>query len=87
MIKHTQTIRRLLPTNWLSVFDHFVGLALNGLRKLAQDLSGKINIKCYINVILLAAHQYCIYLLRIKFKCIRLSSVTVSFSSIHRRHR
>ena len=20
-----------LPTNWLSVFDHFVGLALNGL--------------------------------------------------------
>ena len=81
MIKHTQTIRRLLPTNCLSVFDHFVGLGLKGLRKLAQDLSGKIN------VILLAAHQYCIYLLRIKFKCIRVSSVTVSFSSIHRRHR
>ena len=29
MIKHTQTIRRL--TNCLSVFDHFVGLALKGL--------------------------------------------------------
>ena len=28
MVKHTQTIRRLLPTNSLSVFDHFVGLAL-----------------------------------------------------------
>ena len=28
MFKHTQTIRRLLPTNCLSVFDHFVGLAL-----------------------------------------------------------
>ena len=30
MVKHTQTIRRqqLLPTNWLGVFDHFVGLAL-----------------------------------------------------------
>ena len=30
MIKHTQTIRRPLPTNFLSVFDHFVGLALKG---------------------------------------------------------
>ena len=32
MIKHTQTIRRLLPTNCLSVFDHFAGLALKGLK-------------------------------------------------------
>ena len=32
MVKHTQTIHRLLPTNCLSVFDHFVGLALEGLR-------------------------------------------------------
>ena len=31
MVKHTKTIRRLLPTTYLSVFDHFVGLALNGL--------------------------------------------------------
>ena len=31
MIKHTQTICRLLLTNCLSVFDHFVGLALKGL--------------------------------------------------------
>ena len=31
MVKHTQTIRRLLPTNCLSVFDNFVGLALKGL--------------------------------------------------------
>ena len=31
MVKHTQTIRRLLSTNCLSVFDHFVGLALKGL--------------------------------------------------------
>ena len=28
MVKHSQTIRRLLPTNYLSVFDHFVSLAL-----------------------------------------------------------
>ena len=28
MVKHTQTIRRLLPTNYLSVFNQVVGLAL-----------------------------------------------------------
>ena len=31
MVKHTKTIRRLLPTNCLNVFDHFVGLALKRL--------------------------------------------------------
>ena len=31
MVKHTQTIRRLMPTNCFSVFDHFVGLALKKL--------------------------------------------------------
>ena len=31
MFKHTQTIRRQQPTNCLSVFEHFVGLALKGL--------------------------------------------------------
>ena len=33
MVKHTQTIRRLSPTNCLSVFDNFVGLAIKGLTK------------------------------------------------------
>ena len=28
MVKHSQTIRRLLPMNYLGVFYHFVGLAL-----------------------------------------------------------
>ena len=32
MVKHTQTIRRQQPMNYLSVFDHFVGLRLKGLR-------------------------------------------------------
>ena len=32
MVKHTQTIRRRLSTNCLNVFDHFVGLALKGLK-------------------------------------------------------
>ena len=31
MVKHTQTIRRLLPMNCLSVFDHVVGLAFKRL--------------------------------------------------------
>ena len=31
MVKHTQTIRQLLPMNCLSVFDQFVGLALKRL--------------------------------------------------------
>ena len=31
-VKHTQTIRWQKPTNCLSVFDHFVGLALKGLK-------------------------------------------------------
>ena len=31
MVKHIQTIRRLLPTSCLSVFDHFVDMALKGL--------------------------------------------------------
>ena len=37
MVKHTQTICRLLPTNCLSVFDHFMGLALNELNANAND--------------------------------------------------
>ena len=40
MVKHTQEIRRL-PANCLSVFDHFVGLALKGLR--LQDLIMSMN--------------------------------------------
>ena len=36
MVKRTQTIRRLLPTNCLNVFDHFVGLALKSLILVAE---------------------------------------------------
>ena len=36
MVKHTQTIRRQKPTNCLSVFDHFVGLALTGLKTISH---------------------------------------------------
>ena len=34
MAKHIQTIRRLLPTNCLSVFGHFVELALRNVNKM-----------------------------------------------------
>ena len=33
MVKHTQKIRRQQPKNCLSVFDHFVGLVIEGLAK------------------------------------------------------
>ena len=36
MVEHTQAICRLLPTNYLSVFDHFVGLGFKRLRILWQ---------------------------------------------------
>ena len=38
MVKHTQTIPRQKPTNFLSVFDHSVRLVLNpsGLQKWPQ---------------------------------------------------
>ena len=33
MVKHTQKIRQQKPTNCLSVFDHFEGLALKSLKQ------------------------------------------------------
>ena len=38
MVKHTQTIRWKFPTNWLSVFDHFVKLVLKGSRQIEWRL-------------------------------------------------
>ena len=42
MVKHTQTISWLLPTNCLSVFSHFVGLVLKGIinNRLNTELLG-----------------------------------------------
>ena len=49
MVKHTQLICRLLPTNCLSVFEHFVGLVFKGLNsnivyQLLCELSNYINL-------------------------------------------
>ena len=46
MVKLTQIIRRLLPTICLSVFDHFVGLALNGFM-LIHKIINVINLLIY----------------------------------------
>ena len=37
MVKHTKVIRQQQPRNCLSVFDHFVGLTLKGLRILENE--------------------------------------------------
>ena len=39
MVKHTQTIRQVFPNNCLSVFDHFVRLALKGLKSIINLLT------------------------------------------------
>ena len=51
MAKHAQTIRRLSPANFLSVFNHFVGLAPKDLSWIKQLHSNQ-----YYFVILLAKY-------------------------------
>ena len=41
MVRCTQKICRLLPTKCLIVFDHFVGLALKGLRIISWEGRGR----------------------------------------------
>ena len=57
MVKHTQTICRLLPTNCLSVFDYFVRLALKGLIGVI-NIFGKLSDELVItNVLVLLESQ------------------------------
>ena len=56
MAKHTQTIRRLLLTNCLRVFDHFVGLALKGFNIFAS--SARLFNVCCINPFMTEANQW-----------------------------
>ena len=44
MVKHTQTIRRLLPAKCLSVFDQLVGLALKGLKTVCLEEGDIFNV-------------------------------------------
>ena len=52
MIKHTQAIRWQKQTNCLSVFDHFVGLALKGLK----------SYESFVDVIYLTDVFFCLYI-------------------------
>ena len=42
MVKHTQTIRRVFPTNSLSVFDHFAELVLKGMTTIYVNICNEI---------------------------------------------
>ena len=48
MVKHIQAIRRLLPTNFLSVFDHFVRLTLKELEVLTTNTISERNFSTLI---------------------------------------
>ena len=37
MVKYTLTIRQQQPTNYLSAFDHYAGLALKGLCRFLEE--------------------------------------------------
>ena len=45
MVKHAQAICREQPTNCLSVFDHFMGLALKGLRQTLKLCNSAISVQ------------------------------------------
>ena len=45
MFKHTQTIRGPLPTNYLSMSEHFVGLAF---KELTKDIFHLLRCRFYI---------------------------------------
>ena len=47
MVRHTQTILRQKPSNGMSVLDHFVGLALKGLRNVIFQSRVGINLEGY----------------------------------------
>ena len=58
MVKHTQTIRWLLSTNCLSMFDHSVGLALKGITFTKRTLVNLNNCYCMKKNVMLCAIWY-----------------------------
>ena len=55
IFKHTQTTCHLRPANCLSVFDHFVGLALKGLK---ITLVNKENLMAELGSLTLVCNLY-----------------------------
>ena len=74
MVKHTQTIRRQQPMNCLSVFDHFMGLALKGLTVL-----GGLAMKQ-----LISNASTCKYLLKVYNKNTRATFMDVALLTFNR---
>ena len=50
MVKLTHTIHRLLPTNCLNVFDHFVGLVLKEIMLEIEVENEKVSEYQYTNI-------------------------------------
>ena len=59
MVKHPQTIRRLLPTNSLSVFDHFVGLTLKVLIVIKSGKTSQYIVRKKTNVFFPSLEEFC----------------------------
>ena len=51
MGKHTQTIRRQQPTDFLSVFDHFVNLALKRLKNFNEIVLDFLPVESKTNIL------------------------------------
>ena len=89
LVKHTQTIHRLLPTNCLNVFDHFVGLVIKGLirlpllkmtfsyRLLEEDKYHKIYLQIYDTILTVNKYEHD------NLKKISQKSIIPSFKKTH----
>ena len=90
MVKHTQTMRRQQSTNCLSVFDHFVGLALIGLSTAPLSLEIK-----YMPVAFFRGNTVCILIFQHRFNYqlsnkkreIFMHKFPISFFRSQRRYR
>ena len=51
MVAHTQAIRRLLLTNCLSVFDHFVGMA-HIMRQACSIINAFQSLLCHVEILI-----------------------------------
>ena len=55
MVKHIQTVLWLLPTNCLSVFNHFMGLALKGLKICFSTILPLLQLKNFLDTAAIAS--------------------------------
>ena len=85
IVKHTQTIRRQKPTNCLSVFGHFVGLALKELHCQVQESMILIHARSPTNILDFCRTVYIreLFIYLFIYSCIYLWLVWfINFSSV-----